>query len=158
MVIREKELLLSNQVLLELAGKLSRPGMGFPRPLSPHHTSPHPDLDNVVIQDAASSRGRCDGATVLVCAGVHSLCVGLGGRGGAGSEVAPACGRRGPGRDQRTAQVSAPLLARRLSPSLGDLPSAGFCPAALRLNLRARPVPQSRACLGTPLEPRGRGN
>lgn len=46
-----------------------------------------------------------------------------------------ACGRRGPGRDQRTPQVSAPLLARRPSPSAGHAPATGLCPAALRSNL-----------------------
>lgn len=52
-----------------------------------------------------------------------------------------ACGLRGPGRDQRTPQVSAPLLARQPSPSAGHAPATGLCPAALRSNLRARPVP-----------------
>lgn len=52
-----------------------------------------------------------------------------------------ACGRSGPGRDQRTSQVSAPLLARQPSPSAGHSPATRLCPAALRSNLRARPVP-----------------
>lgn len=44
LAIREKELLLSNQILLELAAKLSRLGMGLPSPLFPlpNLTSPHP--------------------------------------------------------------------------------------------------------------------
>lgn len=128
--------------------------MGFLAP-TPHPTSPHLCLHRAVIQGAASSRGRCDGATILARAwGVRSCGVGLGGRGGAGAEVAP--GLRSARSGEGPADCAGEWRPYWPGPWRGGSPAPGLGPAALLPSPPGRPGPQSRACRGTPPRTPGR--